>query len=466
MPWEFLSASGYEVGRLVLQRGIALVYGIAFLCAYNQFPALLGERGLLPVPSFVAATRFRRNPSLFYWRYSDRLLRGCCVLGMAVSGFVLVGGLDLVPLWVTPLIWLVPWILYLSIVNVGQTFYSFGWESLLLEAGFLVAFSGNRQVTAPLVVMWAFRWLLFRLEFGAGMIKMRGDPCWRRLTCLDYHHETQPMPNPLSWWFHHLPKPLHRIEVLANHFTQLVAPWGLFLPQPISGTAAVLMVVTQAYLMLSGNYSWLNALTLIVAMSVLPDTLWGVPPGAAAGYPTWFGAVSIGLGLLVLALSPRPALNLFSRRQLMNFAFNRLHLVNAYGAFGSVTKRRYEVVLEGADESGEWREYEFKGKPGDPGRRPPQVAPYHLRLDWLMWFVALSPDYGRGWFTALLGKLLVNDPATLGLLARNPFPDHPPRLVRARYYLYRFTTWEERRRTGRWWHRELVGELVPPTALG
>src|SRR5207248_8444897 len=128
------------------------------------------------------------------------------------------------PFWVPMLAWFVMWVLYLSIVNVGQVFYGFGWETLLCEAGFLAIFLGPSHTVPPTLVLLAFRWLVFRVEFGAGLIKLRGDPCWRDLTCLDYHHETQPLPNPLSWYFHHLPKSVHRLEVVGNHVAQLVAP--------------------------------------------------------------------------------------------------------------------------------------------------------------------------------------------------------------------------------------------------
>jgi hypothetical protein len=172
---------------------------------------------------------------------------------------------------------------------------------------------------------------------------------------------------------------------------------------------------------------------------------------------------------LIVFLSYWPIRNLFGRHQLMNFSFNRLHLVNTYGAFGSVTRRRKEVVLEGAEAErpGEedWRAYEFYGKPGDPRRRPPQIAPYHLRLDWLMWFVALAPAYGDGWLLPLLRRLLEGDRSTLRLLRGNPFPAAPPRWVRARLYRYRFTTGAERRATGAWWSRELEGTLVGPLGL-
>lgn len=290
-------------------------------------------------------------------------------------------------------LWLMPWAMYLSIVNVGQTWYAFGWESLLLEVGFLAVFLGNDEVAPPVVVLFLLRWVLFRVEFGAGLIKMRGDSCWRKLTCLDYHHETQPMPGPLSWFFHHLPKPFHRAEVAANHFTQLVVPVLLFTPQPIATAAASLMVLTQLWLVLSGNFSWLNWTTIVLALSAIefPTT-----PPHVAGPPLWYEIVVLAVAAGLVALSYRPARNLISRRQVMNRSFDPLHLVNTYGAFGSVSRVRHEVVVEGtADpvprEDSEWKEYEFKGKPGDPRHWPRQYAPYHLRLDWLMWFAALSP---------------------------------------------------------------------------
>src|SRR5579875_1996122 len=240
MGW--FSAPEYWLGRLVLERGIAAVYLIAFVAAARQFRALIGEHGMLPVPQFVARVSFRELPSIFHFRYSDRLFAAVAWFGAALSAAIVAGVADLVPLWAAMLLWVVLWLLYLSIVNVGQTWYSFGWESLLLETGFLAIFLGNDRTAPPVLALWLARFLLFRLEFGAGLIKLRGDRCWRDLTCLYYHHETQPMPGPLSWFFHHLPKPLHRVEVAVNHFSQLVVPFGLFAPQPIASAAAAIVV--------------------------------------------------------------------------------------------------------------------------------------------------------------------------------------------------------------------------------
>jgi hypothetical protein len=473
---EWFSAPDYWLSRFLFQRALAAIYLLAFLVALNQFRPLLGERGLLPAPDFLRSVRFRDAPSLFHWRYSDRLLAAVCWCGIVLAVCALLTLPERAPLPVSIAVWGALWALYLSIMNVGQTFYGFGWESLLLETGFLAIFLGTWDSAPPALVLWLLRWLLFRLEFGAGLIKLRGDRCWRDLTCLYYHHETQPMPNPLSWYFHHMPKPLHRVEVAGNHFAQLAAPFLLFTPQPFADVGALIMVVTQLWLVLSGNFSWLNALTIALGVSVF-DNAWlsrAIPvavPHALTPYPLWFVVVVCAVSVLVLALSWWPVRNMLSRGQYMNASFNPLHLVNTYGAFGSVTRFRNEVVIEGTPDAvlspeTAWREYEFKGKPGDLRRRPPQFAPYHLRLDWLMWFAALSPGYARGWFAHLLIKLLENDRTTLKLLRTNPFTDAPPRFVRAQLYRYRFTTPQERRHTANWWMRELLGEYSPPISLG
>jgi hypothetical protein len=468
---DWFADPGAWTGRLVFTRGIALVYLIAFVAALRQGPALLGTRGLTPVPRYLQYASWKKAPSLFHLHWSDRFFTACCGAGIGLSAIALAGLADRLPIAGWMALWLVLWVLYLSIVNVGQIWYGFGWETLLLEAGFLTIFLGPAHVAPPTLGMWALRWLLFRLEFGAGLIKMRGDTCWRDLTCLAYHHETQPMPNPLSWWFHRLSPRLHKVETLANHVTQLVVVFGLLLPQPIAGVAAAVMVITQGYLLISGNFAWLNALTLVLGLSVL-DGRWldAVLPAdrpAELSSPTWFTGVSIAVAVLVAVLSIGPVRNLLSPNQRMNTSFDPLRLVNSYGAFGSVTRVRRELVVEATDDPHPgpdtvWREYEFRGKPGDVRRRPPQWAPYHLRLDWLMWFVALSPAYGRSWLTGFLGKLLEADPATLRLLRSAPFGADRPAAVRVLLYRYRFTTRAERRETGAWWHRTYERQLVRP----
>jgi hypothetical protein len=329
MNW--LNADGFEVARQVLQRGIAAVYVIAFLSAVAQFRALLGEHGLLPVPRYLARSS-ARGPTLFSWRYSDKLLMAVAWTGAAVAATLVAGLPQLGPPWLPMIAFLLLWGLYMSIVNVGQTFYGFGWETLLLEAGFLAAFLGSNEIAPPVTVLWLFLWLTFRLEFGAGMIKIRGDRVWRDLTALYYHHETQPMPNPASRYFHHLPKPLHKVEVIGNHFAQLVVPFFLFFPQPVGSIAAAIIIITQLWLVLSGNFAWLNWLTILAAAAALSDdAISAVLPGSPeltpdyAPTPTWFAVVVLAMTALMVYLSYWPARNLVSKRQLMNTSFNRWH---------------------------------------------------------------------------------------------------------------------------------------------
>jgi hypothetical protein len=464
--------AGYGLSRLIFERSLAFIYLIAFLCAANQFVPLLGEHGLLPVSRFVRRVPFRATPSLFYFAPTDRAFRIAAWLGIAVSVGLLAGVLQRTAL-VAAIAWATLWLLYVSFVNVGQIFYGFGWESLLLETGFFAIFLGA-STTAPsllLIVIW--RWILFRDMFGAGLIKLRGDACWRDLTCLNYYFETQPIPNALSWYFHWLPAGVHRAGVAFNHFAELAVPFGYFAPQPVAGIAGLITIAFQGSLILSGNLSWLNWMTIVLCVPTLDDRWFSWLPISPSGLQmpplTQRFAIYAVTGLVVV-LSVRPIINMLSPRQLMNFSFNPVHLVNTYGAFGSITRARNEIVIEGTDDSPltsstVWREYEFKGKPGNPARRPPQIAPYHLRLDWLMWFAAMASPEDHRWFTPLLAKLLAGDRPTLGLLRTNPFPERPPHYVRALYYHYRFSTPDERRRNGHWWKRELLGVYKGPVAL-
>lgn len=469
MEW-FVAEDGW-LGRAVLQHALAALYLVAFVAAARQGPALIGSRGLTPVPTLLRRATFTQAPSIFHRWWSDRFFLAVAWTGAALALLTLVGVTARLPLVASMAVWALLWALYLSIVNVGQLWWSFGWETLLCEVGFLAIFLGNAAVAPPLLVLLLLRWLLFRLEFGAGLIKLRGDRCWRDLTCLHHHHETQPMPGPLSWFFHHLPGPLHKVEVAANHVTQLIVPFGLFLPQPVAGISAGIMLVTQLWLVASGNFAWLNWLAIVLAASVLPDAVWSwvlpdpvqdwlVPTQAGATPYPWVVAVVL-LTVLVAVLSWRPVVNLLSPGQAMNASFEPLRLVNTYGAFGSVTKVRHEIVLEGLDTGGVWREYGFRGKPGFPGRWPRQYAPYHLRLDWLMWFAALSHRYAYPWLPRLQRRLLEADPPTLRLLAHDPFDGRRPEAVRAVLHRYRYTTWGELRATRECWHRRPVGPFGP-----
>ncbi|WP_123536207.1 lipase maturation factor family protein [Halosimplex salinum] len=481
-PWYAWTPWGGEfyVARLLLQRGLALTYLVAFLVAARQFRPLAGEDGLLPLRQYVERYEFRQKPSIFYVLDSDRALAAGAWLGVALAALALLGipGRFGTPAYV--LVWTAMWALYLSFVNAGQTFYGFGWESMLCEAGFLAIFLGAPDLIAPAVVVYLFRWVEFRNMLGAGLIKIRGDDCWRELTCMDYHYETQPMPNPLSWVAHRLPDRFHRLEVLCNHVVELAVPFLYFGPPRVAAAAGALTVAFHGWLMLTGNFAFLSFLSVVLAGSLFADAVVAgalpvsvsVPaPDALAPLPLWYQVAIAGLVVLVAALSYYPVKNMISSTQAMKRAFDPLNLVNTYGAFGSITRTRYEVVVQGTDDAvvtgdTEWETYEFPGKPTDPERLPPQWAPYHLRLDWQLWFAAMAPSPARHpWFVHLVAKLLAGDDSARSLLRADPFPDDPPRHVRALRYRYEFTTFDELRETGRWWTRERVGTYYGPVSL-
>ena len=469
----------YALTRSAIARGLALIYLAAFLVAANQAVPLIGEGGLLPATWYLDDLRFHfgsslagffERPSLFWISASDTALTIASWTGAALALATLAGVSH-------PAIFLALWVLQLSFVHTGQVFWGYGWETLLLEAGFLAIFLYPLRGAAPLArsrspvaMIWLYRWLLFRVMFGAGLIKLRGDPCWTELTCLDFHFETQPIPNPLTPLFHGMPHWLLAGGVLFNHFVELVVPFMYFGPRRVRTFAGAATIAFQGVLILSGNLSWLNWLTFFVALSCFDDeTLARVlparvrsrlRPGPVAS-PLHRRAVLALTGLVVL-LSIVPTVNLLSSTQLMNASFDRLHLVNTYGAFGSVNRVRHEVVIEGTSDEAdapdaEWRAYELPCKPGDPEIVPCVISPYHRRLDWQLWFAALG-DYEREpWIVRLSWLLLSGKEEPMPLFDGDPFPNEPPRFIRARLFVYELTG-----DFGPWYRREPVAEYLRP----
>mgnify|MGYP000020459943 CR=1 FL=1 len=491
----FTGSEDYWLVRFLFQRGLAVLYLLAFLVAATQFRPLAGENGILPLDRYVDRAEFADRPSLFYFVPSDRAIGIAAWSGVVLSAVALLAGPYWLTIWLpgeyaiaaSMALWLALWALYLSFVNAGQLFYGYGWESMLLETGFLAVFLGAGPAGPPIVVIWLVKWVCFRNMFGAGLIKLRGDDCWRDLTAMDYHYETQPIPNPGSWFAHHLPDRFHRLEVLGNHVVELAVPFLLFAPQPWSSVGGAAIVGFQAWLLLTGNFSWLNALTIVQAIAAFSDRVLAsafvpvaaitraIPAGpdsisAASTAPVALQIAAVTLALLVAILSVHPVKNMLSERQVMNTAYDPLSLVNTYGAFGSITRDRYELVIQGTTDERitddtEWRTYRFTGKPTDPGRRPRQIAPYHLRLDWQLWFAAMRRTPRRiPWFTRFLDKLLAGDDATIALLADDPFDGEAPTYVRVDRYRYRYTTPEERAESGDWWVRERENTYVPPVS--
>jgi hypothetical protein len=457
----------FRFTRAIYLRAIGFIYVAAFVSLWWQLMPLFGRDGVLPVADYLERVRaaggsMATTPTLFWLGASDGALRVAAAIGLALSIATLAGVSNAIVLAAL-------WAIYMSFVHVGQIFYGYGWEILLLEAGFLAIFlaplfSLRPKRDPPVIVIFLIRWLLFRVLFGAGMIKWRGDSCWRDLTCLVYHYETQPIPNPLSWLLHQAPPWFHALGALYNHFVELMVPFFLFWPKRIVRIAGLLEVVFQVILILSGNLSWLNWLTLALCIACFDDDfLRRLIPRRWRDRPLEHcseGAVrvSLSLALLVAWLSWEPVMNLLSPGQAMNTSFDALNVVNTYGAFGSVGRTRNEVILEGSLDGESWREYELPCKPGDPARRPCVIAPLQPRLEWQIWFAAMSSIEYEPWLMRVIAKLLDGDPRVLSLFARDPFAGTPPRYLRAQLYEYHFTRFGE----PGWWKRRLVGEYLPP----
>ena len=478
----------YWLTRFVILRLLGLVYLAAFVSLALQVVPLIGSRGLTPANRYLprlerhegSRTRaIMRNPTFFWSGISDRALVMLAWVGVGLSLIVTLG-------YANALIMLGLWFLYMSFVNIGQIWYGYGWEIQLLETGILAAFlcpllDGRPfpRRPPPVVVIWLFRWLAFRIMLGAGLIKIRGDSCWRDLTCLLYHYETQPIPNPLSRAFHFLPPWLHKFSVLWNHFIELVVPWFAFGPRRVRQVAGALMVSFQGTLILSGNLSFLNYLTIVPMLACFDDSLLrhvlpkvmvrrAEEAAAAAERSPSHEGLAFVYAIVVAWLSIAPVRNLLSGMQAMNRSFDALRLVNTYGAFGSVGRERGEIVFEGTTDiklgpDTKWRAYEFPYKPGDPMRRPGVIAPFQPRLDWQIWFAAMSTPHQYPWTIDLVGKLLENDRDILTLLANDPFPSQPPHYVRARLFRYEFAA--PGNPEGAWWKRELLGDWIPPVTL-
>jgi hypothetical protein len=462
--------------RFAVLRLLGAIYAVAFLALALQAVPLIGHDGLLPADAFLARARaagwgFGKLPSLFWLGVSDGLIAGLAWVGVALGGLCALGLTNGVALFVL-------WALYLSFVHVGQLWTGYGWDILLCETGFLAIFlappldpSPIPRRAPPRAVVWLLRWLVVRVMLGAGLIKLRGDPCWRDLTCLDAHFETQPLPNPLSALFHAAPHGAHAAGVVFNHLAELVAPLFVFTTRRLRRGAGAIMLAFQVTLILSGNLAFLNWLTIVPILACFDDDVWrrllprALVARAEAAGPTPRGpriaAWVLAAGVAVLSISVVE--NLASREQRMNASFEPFELVNTYGAFGSVGRTRDEIVFEGTrdDPSGaaaRWVAYEWRCKPGDPDRRPCWVSPYHLRLDWQIWFAAMGGPDDAPWTIHLVWKLLHGDRATLGLLAGDPFDGTPPRYIRARLFRYQLQPWG----AGSWWRRQLVGDWLPP----
>lgn len=457
---ELYGEGSYWLVKLLLSKGLGITFLIAFAVALRQYRGLVGENGVLPVKDFVEKESFWDSISLFHIFPSDTCMTFSAWTGIILSFLTILGVPSSVSSVFSSFTWFLIWLLFLSFVNTGQKFYEHGWELILLEAGFLAIFLGGITAQTSETLIWLFRWILFRMMLGSGLIKLHGDIAWKNLTALNSHYETQPFPNPLSWYIHHLPEKFLELGVIVTHFMLLVVPFFYFAPQPYAAIAGALTILYQLMIFSGGNYAWLNLVTAVLAFSTFSDEILmkflpimiEVPP--LQQYPYETQVVFLAGVAAVLSL---PALkNMFSSDQVQNRTFDPLHLVNSYGAFVDVPKQRKEFVIEATEkenpEENDWNEYVFYAKPGKTDVKPRQISPYHHRLDYPFKFADKDPEEEHEWIEKLVEKLLEREEKVEKLFREVPVEE--PENIRVRLFNYRFTTPEERSGTGDWWRRE------------
>ncbi|MDQ2840557.1 MAG: lipase maturation factor family protein [Acidobacteriota bacterium] len=463
----------YPVTEALFLRLLGLVYLAAFASLWPQIVGLIGSRGIVPAARLMASMYSQIGlraifyvPSLFWLTRNDAALLWLCALGCLASVLLTAGVFSRAAT-------VACFALYLSLCSVGQPFTSFQWDALLLEAGFLAIFAG-----APWLV-WGYRFLLFRLMFESGWVKLAShDPNWRDFHALRFHFMTQPLPNPVAYYAHRLPAPVLDAFTVITLAVELIAPFLLFGPRRLRHAGAAMLILFQILILLTGNYAFFNLLALALCLWALDDRVFAVPtPFLRWRYPRWVfgwnpGFLTSAGNIAVLILLFLAALQLYqtlspgaSGAMLKPLAVvEPFEIVNSYGLFAVMTTSRPEIILEGSNDQASWREYGFPYKPGNTHRGLPWVAPYQPRLDWQMWFAALGDYSGNTWVGGLMYRIMTGEPSVAGLLSRPPF-DQPPRYMRALLYQYEFTTPAERARSGAVWQRQLRGTWFGPVSL-
>jgi predicted DCC family thiol-disulfide oxidoreductase YuxK len=485
---------GYAWVRFIFLRGLALIYLIAFVSFWAQMDGLIGSQGIVPAQQTMAEAkqkaslahigveRFWLMPTLAWWGASDHALHWQCGVGIGCAVALLAGFSPAVMLFLL-------WAIYLSLCSVSGPFYDFQWDELLLETGFLAIFFAplqlwerpSRQARPSGLILWLLRWLIFRLMLESGMVKLTsGDVSWWSLSALRVHYETQPLPTWIGWHAHQLPASVQTACAAVMFGIELIVPVFIFSGRRLRLAAAWIFAAFQFIIILTGNYTFFNWLSILLCVPLLDDR--ALRFGRAAREPSpeagsraarWPWPVMLALALIVIPLTTIPFLLTAGIRQswpapvVWAYEWARpLRSFNSYGLFALMTQTRPEIIVQGSADGEHWLDYAFKYKPGSDLRRAPRfVAPCQPRLDWQMWFAALEGIRRSPWFLDFEQCLLRNSPPVLHLLGPNPFPKEPPKYVRAMLYEYHFTDRATRRATGQWWRRELKGFYATPLSL-
>jgi hypothetical protein len=408
------------------------------------------------VQQYLGSRAFLAAPTVFWLNSSDAAIQAVWIAGAVCAVLAFFNVFRRAALFAC-------WLLYLSLVTASQDFLSFQWDILLLETGLLAEFLGYSRV-----IVWMFRWLLFRLMFLSGAVKLlSGDPTWSKLAALSVHYQTQPIPTPLAWYAHQLPSWAQRASTGMVFFVELLLPICVLAPRRVRMFAAPWLMGFQILILLTGNYAFFNWLTLALCLFLFDDAALGrLVPNRTAAPRREHPRIAWTVAAIIAVLSTSLLWQTFTGRapwgmQAILVYTAPFGITSSYGLFATMTTLRPEIIVEGSNDGATWQEYEFRYKPGRLDRRPPWVAPHQPRLDWQMWFAALGVYQQNGWFVNMVARLLEGSPRVTALLQHNPFPKTPPRYIRALVYEYRFTSWGQHD----WWTRRLMGQYLPPVSL-
>ena len=447
-------------------RLIGAIYFFALGAFLFQIRGLIGEKGILPIDTYLDHFRHRLGKRRFYWiptvfwiNSSDRALLAVTGLGTFLAILLVFG---VYPSLLLPLLFLI----HLSIVSVGQDFLSFGWEMFFLETSchaFLLSLS-----PIPNPVVWISIYLLiFRFHIQAGTSKLLSkEPVWRDLTALSYHYQSQPLPSTLAWYLHKFPLWFHKFSTIMTLVIEIILPFAIFGPKELQLIAFIGFFLLQFSIWISGNYSYLNHLTVVLISLLISDSylenFFNLPDiPSTPWYLDFF--LYIGGGIMIFLQLLRLFHHFLRNKwagQILSYV-EPFHIANRYGIFAVMTKTRYEIVIEGSNDRKEWKEYLFRYKPSELTRRPRRISPYQPRIDWQAWFLPFEDFNSAVWFQNFLYRILEGSPEVLSLLRHNPFPEKPPQFIRALVYIYEFSDGETKRATGEWWHRTYVDTYSP-----
>jgi lipase maturation factor 1 len=484
----------YTISSRIFPKALAIIFFIAFTSLFGQIKGLIGTDGISPTTSYLGfmfahldLMAFYDIPTIFWVNSSDFMLQAVCVIGALIAIVVF---FDLAP----ALCFGVLWFLYLSIVNVGNVFLHYQWDALLLETGFLAIFTSplvwrwhrKEKFSAPFLARWLMLWLLFRLIFSSGLLKIiNGDASWLNLTALQYHFETQPLPSPLAFFVDQLPHWILQFAALATLFIEIVLPLFIYAPRRCQLIAAAGFILLQSLIFLTGNYGFFNLLTIALCLWLIDDVTWRKlsrifrrRPKSVETVPApvtllrwrwqlliplsiWMAIITIPVTLFNFGLKPnwpRPI-------TWINDLSEPFRSINNYGLFSVMTTKRYAIGIQGSGDGQTWFDYSFKWKPDYTNERQYFAQPYLPRLDFQFWFVSLSKFEQNPWFLSFCQQLLRNSPAVTSLLADNPFPDRPPNYLRVNLYEYHYNTMKSWEKTGNWWKAEFVERYSPVISL-